>query len=454
MQAIDNAINFSNAVLTSCGEDADELSLQVSNGRFYVGEEKILHGKTTAALIQVMLDCFVKRQLSGFTFFSTIKSASHTDILTFARLVNEARFKDAPSDWLKNKLIEKAFSWVEIFTPVQESIDPETPWESDNKSSVEEIRRERARKTYSYGLSNLKEVALKLGAGQRVGISKSVRLVQNMVNLLNDDESVLLSLSTLRIYDDYTYSHSVNVALLAMSIGKRIGLSNRALEKLGLCGLFHDLGKVSIPDDITKKPGKLSPRELSIMHTHSLHSVRQIVMLRAPRTRTAQLILPAFEHHMKFDHSGGYPRSSTWEISLFGRIITIVDVFDAITSPRVYRKSSMSPDRALGYMMNKVGEDFDPILLKVFVNMLGFYPPGTVVVLDNEEIGLVIDTPAENHGSGLPRVMIMIPDGDNGFTKGATINLAEQSPETGASRKIIRTAHPAVYNIQPAQYLF
>jgi hypothetical protein len=157
---------------------------------------------------------------------------------------------------------------------------------------------------------------------------------------------------------------------------------------------------------------------------------------------------------MKFDLSG-YPKASNWSISLFGRIITIADVFDAITSPRVYRKSSLSPDRALGYMIGKTGKDFDPILLKVFINILGFYPPGTLVELDSDEIGLVVDTPRENHASGLPRVLLLLPDGNNGYIKGETINLAEQSSETGAhQRNIVNTVHPATYNIQPAQYFF
>jgi HD-GYP domain-containing protein (c-di-GMP phosphodiesterase class II) len=453
-QSIECAGNFVDAVSAVCGEGEEEITLQVNNGRFFLGDEKILHGKTTAALIQVMLNYFEKRQLAGCTFFPEINETSNTAILAFARTVNQAGEKEDPATWLKNEIHQKDFSWVELFEPNKATTPLEDGSEEDDEALDEESRRDRARKAYSYALANLKEVASKLGSGKRAGINRSVRLVQNLVTLLNDDEPVLQGLSTLRIYDDETYSHSINVALLSLCIGKRIGLSREALEKLGLCALFHDLGKVSIPSSITKKPDKLTNLELNVMRTHTLHSVRQIVMLRAPHKRKAQLVLPVFEHHMKYDHTG-YPKAANWRISLFGGIITIADVFDAITSPRVYRKTALSPDLALGFMVDKVGKDFDPILLKVFINMLGFYPPGTVVELDSDEIGLVVDTPPENHGSGLPRVLLLLPDGNNGYRKGETINLAEQSSGTGANpREIVNTVHPAAYNIQPAQYFF
>lgn len=453
-QSIKCAVNFVNAVSTGCAADEDELRLQIRNGRFFVGDKKLLYSNNTALLIQMLLDYFEKRQVSDFTFYSTIDAANPTDILAFARLVNQADGKEEPSAWLKEQIDKKNYFWVALLEPSQGTDTFEAEGREEDKVSDGEIRRERARKTYSYGLFNLKEVALKLGEGRRAGINKSVRFVQNLVGLLNDDEPLMLGLSTIRIYDDYTYAHSVNVALLSMCIGKWIGLSPRVLEKLGLCGLFHDLGKISIPQMIIKKPGKLTDEEQIIMRAHSLHSVRQIVMLRAQQTRKAQLVLPAFEHHMKFDHSG-YPKPSHWDISLFGRIIAIADVFDAITSPRVYRKTSLSPHLAIGYMMEKAGKDFDPILLKVFINVLGVYPPGTVVELDNDEIGLVVDTPEENHASGLPRILLIMPDGNNGYIKGKTINLAEKSPDTGAYlRRIVNTVHPSVYNIQPVQYFF
>jgi HD-GYP domain-containing protein (c-di-GMP phosphodiesterase class II) len=260
-------------------------------------------------------------------------------------------------------------------------------------------------------------------------------------------------MSTIRDYDDYTFTHSVNVGILSLLLGKRIGLSRMSLEELGICGLLHDLGKVEISLEILNKPGKLTDQEFEEMQKHPLWSVRQIVRLQTPRDLKVKIFLPAFEHHLKYDLSG-YPRTHREKnVSLFGRILAIVDVFDAITSPRIYRPTALSPDRALGVMWDGSGKDFDPILLKVFINMLGAYPVGTLLQLDTEEMGLVLDSP-EDSDRTRPRVRLLVADGQGGFKKGKVVNLAERDPHTGSfQRTIIRTLNASVYRIQPMEFI-
>ena len=167
----------------------------------------------------------------------------------------------------------------------------------------------------------------------------------------------------------------------------------------------------------------------------------------------APLTLPPFEHHLKYDLSG-YPRHNREKPqSLFGRILTIADVFDAMTSARIYRTTPFSPDQALGIMMEGAGQDFDPILLKVFVNMLGVFPVGTLLKLDTGEMGLVMDTPGETMKER-PRVLMLAPTGRGSFKKGKVENLAERDPLSGSfKRNILKTFHPSSYGIQPAEFL-
>lgn len=280
-----------------------------------------------------------------------------------------------------------------------------------------------------------------------------------MVDLIMEDEPLFRALSTIRFYDDYTFGHSVNVAILSMCIGKRIMLSKKSLETLGLCGLLHDLGKIEIPKEILNKPGKLTEEEFAVMKQHSLDSVRLIVKIQASRDRKNDILLAPFEHHLKYDLSG-YPKTDrSNRLSLFGRILTIADVYDAITSPRVYRKSVLPPNRALGFMWEKVGQDFDPILLKVFINMLGVYPVGTLLVLDNRKAGLVVEPPEGADGPlewSRPWVVLLKRNGDNGrkkFVKGDTVNLAEKDPGSGRYRySIIKSLNAANYGIQPIDF--
>ena len=185
-------------------------------------------------------------------------------------------------------------------------------------------------------------------SGKEVGIRKPVRMVQRMVDIITEDDTTFFALSTIRMYDDYTFAHSLNVALLAMSLGKKIGMDRNTLEKLGLCGLFHDLGKIEIPKHILNKKGKLNNSEFEEIKKHSVNSAMLILKLKTNKYRKVHLFVSPFEHHIRYDHSGYPSIDKRRPISLFGRILTIVDVYDAITSPRIYRQSSMSPGSSSG----------------------------------------------------------------------------------------------------------
>jgi HD-GYP domain-containing protein (c-di-GMP phosphodiesterase class II) len=255
------------------------------------------------------------------------------------------------------------------------------------------------------------------------------------------------------MYDDYTFAHSLNVALLAMSLGKRIGMKRSTLEKLGLCGLFHDLGKIEIPKKILNKKGKLKDSEFEEIKKHSLISALLILKLKTDKHRRVQLFVSPFEHHIRYDHSGYPSIDKRRPISLFGRILTIADVYDAITSPRIYRPTSMSPDRALGLMLSDSGKHYDPVLLKVFVNMLGLYPVGTLLELNTGEIGLAMHTDQEGDKTR-PKVQLLDLNENKEYIKGKVIDLAERNQMTGDYRwNIVKTKHPAAIGVQPAKYI-
>jgi hypothetical protein len=156
---------------------------------------------------------------------------------------------------------------------------------------------------------------------------------------------------------------------------------------------------------------------------------------------------------LKYDLSG-YPQTHNKKsVSLFGRIIAIADVFDALTSPRIYRPEANSPDRALDIMLKGSGKDFDPILLKAFINMLGVYPVGTLLKLDTGEFGIVVKSskignPARPH-------IVLLKRNDNGkFKKGDLVDLSEKDPKKESfKRDIVKSFHPSNFSIQPADFI-
>ncbi|NOQ46540.1 MAG: HD domain-containing protein [Desulfobulbaceae bacterium] len=495
IECVDNFIEIVEQLL----KDDDEVTILVSVGGFYLQQEKILFQRNAAGLIRKMQSFFEERQLDGLRFYQSATYASLKDIVSFARTLNNCANKDDPFHWLTTEMSGDRFPWVEIIDPSQtESLESffsegastsqattseysttsgkkggagkgKAPVQAGQISekqtkpvgttlparSNEQRHKKKAMRTYGYAMNSLQDLSQKLSSNRHAGIGKAVHLVQNMVDLIMEDDNVLLSLSTIRDYDDYTFTHSVNVAILSVCLGKRIGLSRPMLGRLGLSGLFHDLGKIDVPKEILNKPGKLEEDEFAELQKHSLNSVRRIIRLRASYDKKADILLPPFEHHMKYDLSG-YPKTPRKKpLSLLGCIVAIADVYDAVTSQRIYRTKFLSPDQALGLMLKGSGTDFDPILLKVFINMLGVYPLGTVLKFDNNEMGIVTNPPDKTEQSSELWVLLLQENGDGSYTKLYTTSLGEwNSDKGGFNRPILESCHPSELGIQPAELFF
>jgi len=426
----------------------ESLKFKISNDQLYVDEEKLSYSRTTKNLFDNIIRYYDARALEGMRLLEDVKHATAKEILTFMRLLDISGQQPEPHSWLMDRLAAENIGWVELIKKTERPQDEES-----YKSKAE--RRERARRDYTYAKASIEEVAQKIKEGKgEVGVRKTVRVVQDLVTNLIEDDEVYAAISTLRVFDDYTYTHSVNVAMLSMCIGRRINLSRRNLVNLGMSALFHDLGKIEIPNEVLHKKEKLNDSELKMIEEHSLNSSRLMLKLKASPDSKARILVPMFEHHLKYDLSG-YPHAD-WKkpLTLFGKIISIADKYDTLTSSRAYRKSLLSPDRALGHMFDLAGKDFDPILMKVFINIMGIYPVGTLLKLDTGELALVVSSPSRDF-SKRPLVCILEKEDDGSYKKRDIINLDESDPETGNYvRDIVETYHPSALGIQPVQHIF
>jgi HD-GYP domain-containing protein (c-di-GMP phosphodiesterase class II) len=429
------------AVAQLCVEGGD-VELVVGRGRFYLQGERLMYRRENIHLVHEMLAFFEERNIQGLRFSRNMGKAPAQEILLLARILNQCLEQEEPASWLRGEMDGGLSGWVEL-------LEEKAPTPPESVST----RQERAKRTYVSALGSLREVAQKLSVQGQAGVRKARRMVQEMVDLVLEDESVLMGLTTIKDHDDYTYVHSVNVAILSVNLGKRIGLSRVSLEQLGVCGLFHDLGKVRVAREILHKAEALTEGEWREIRKHPLSSVSQILRLRSSQEMKTRILLAPFEHHLKYDLSG-YPKTHVKrDVSLFGRILAIVDVFDALTSARSYRSAALSPDYALSLMADGAGRDFDPILLKVFVGMMGVYPVGTLLQLDTGEMGLVADS-SSGRDRSRPRVMLLVPDGRGGVAKGETVDLSEPDPRTGGfKRTAARSLNPGSHGIQPAHFL-
>jgi len=280
---------------------------------------------------------------------------------------------------------------------------------------------------------------------------KMKRQIMNTVSILTQDESFLLGLANLKGYDEYTFYHSVNVAIYSIAIGLRLGLSKRELTYLGVAGLFHDIGKMFIDKDIVNKKGKLSPEEWNIMRTHPLKGAEMLMVAKGWDEFVIRMITVVFEHHMKYNLSG-YPSIELKRPQiLFSRIIAIADIYDALGRPRVYRSYPYVSEKIISFFVEQSGKDFDPILVKALFTLIGVYPHGSLVELDTGEMGVVVRVQEDSEMLDRPIVCILQRIQDE-YHKGEVVDLTKVDNDGTFIRTIQRTIDPNDYGINVVEY--
>lgn len=317
--------------------------------------------------------------------------------------------------------------------------------------ATEDNEKDLAKKTYFNTVTAVGEVMESVKLRQAVSLKRAKRIVQSMVDLIMQEDSTLLGLTNLRSHDEYTYNHSVNVCILALAIGQRLGYNKMRLCELGMAGLFHDLGKFGIPLDVLNKPTDFTEEEWKVMRRHPIFSVKELVRLKGVNDMAIRVTIGAFEHHLNYDLSG-YPKlAKKRNLSLLGRIICIVDCYDALTSSRVYNRVPFPPDKALRFMLSKSGKAFDPILMKLFVNAIGVYPIGTLVLLNTKEIGVVFTSNPNPERGDRPKVK-RVMDAEGNEAHGELIDLCEQNEGGHFKYEIVNAIDAGKYKIDVAKY--
>lgn len=260
---------------------------------------------------------------------------------------------------------------------------------------------EAARLSYS----DAKSLASGIMAGLRLGRALDLNQVRTVVDscvdsiLRNDD--ALLWLTKLKNRDEYTAEHSLNVSILSAAFGKHLGMLEEEIRTLALCGMLHDIGKARMPAEILQKPGALTPEEHAVMRTHP--AAGRDILMGLPKVVRASIDV-AYNHHERLD-GRGYPRGLTeTRIPYLAKVVAIVDTYDAITSSRVYDRGRSSME-ALRILYRCGGTQFDADLVKEFIRMIGIYPPGSIVEMNNGEVGIVVSSHPRNKRK--PRVMLI-----------------------------------------------
>jgi len=268
-------------------------------------------------------------------------------------------------------------------------ISVEPPVETEENVEDVERQKEAAKRTYARSVAVTKEVINSIRMGRTANVKKVKRAVQAIVDQVLNNETSLVGLTTLRDYDEYTFTHSVNVCIFSVALGRKLGFTKLQLYDLGIAALFHDVGKSRVPVEVLNKQSGLSDEEWRIMTAHPWLGVLTLFGLRGYGEIPYRGMIVAYEHHMKTDLTG-YPKSiRPRELSIFSKIVAVADGFDAATSRRAYQTTPIQPDQVLKEMWENPRRGYDAVIVKAFINLIGIYPVGTCVILDTYEVALV-----------------------------------------------------------------
>ena len=335
----------------------------------------VLNGTPLTAKPELFRNLVMKLQdgeIQGITF---LKGCTQDELRYFI----EALGTDAKGVEIEQALKKREVSHILFVRPGREE-----PQQDQKPKTVEEDPLG-AGAIYRRAVQTIRKVFHEARLGKVPSTSEVQRTVEELVGGILKGKHSLMALTMIKSYDEYLFNHSVNVGILATTLGETLGLDRTSLRELGLGALLHDLGKIHIPDSITNAPRKLTDEEWEVIKRHPVDGVKMLEQMGVNSEIALRVVK---EHHVRFDRTGYPTLAPDEEVHPCSMMVTIADTYDAMTTLRPYR-GPFHPAQAIEAMKKLSGNAFDPQMFERFIGMLGIYPPGTVVQLTTGETALV-----------------------------------------------------------------
>lgn len=416
-----------------------ELELRMSGEFIFVNQTRLRLDLDNFASFSHLLALF---RATGIGSVIVADAVAPKDWLIFLSLL-QAPGVDDPIERLAQLEAKLESAGVKAFTLAA----PTEPGETNKEKA-----KERAKRTYAQSVAATRDLMSSVRMGGSPNIKKIKRVVQGIVDQILNEETSLIGLTTIRDYDEYTFTHSVNVCIFAVALGKRLGLSKLQLYDLGMAALFHDIGKSRVPQSILNKSTGLTDEEWRMIASHPWLGVLALFQVRGAQELPYRAMIVAHEHHMKRDLTGYPAPIRERQISMFSKIVAIADGFDAATSRRAYQTVPYTPAQVMLEMRDNPRRGMDPVIVKAFINLTGIYPVGTLVVLDTFELGIVHAVNPLQDMLSRPIVRIVSDSFGNVLFPGELHDLADRTPDGVFRRTIIKTENPERYGIRIGDY--
>ena len=346
-------------VLRGFFEEEKSFALYLVGDYFFIEDVRIKYNVEDFGNFEFLASGFKARKLGALHFDSTLNTAG---LLSFLGAYLAA---DVSADDVYQVLVGA------IGEAGQSGISAEELKQTGAAGDVEKVldAERAARLAYTRVVIRIRELFEAVGRGDPPDIRKLKRSVQTLVDSVYRSEPALLRLSGLRRKDDALPRHYANVCVLALGIGKRLGLSKYQMARLGLAAVLHDVGRQAIPEAVFGG-GELDEGAVGLIKEHPRVGVQTLLKLKGLNEVAVSAMIVAYEHHMNLDGSGYPAHPLNKEMSLFSRIVRVADGFDAMTSSGIYGQVAMPAERALVLMVNRAGSYYDRTMLSHFYGMM------------------------------------------------------------------------------------
>lgn len=407
--------NLKDSINTLWATARGTVRLQFLEGEAFVNDVRLRFDPGLRDQVLALEAEMAQRELGGLAFGRPLDSASlQSFLLAFTQPVENTE-----------DLERMRASLIQLRELAIELIDPK-----DLGDIPEEVRIDKktfALQTYAKAIVAVRELAEALRAGREPDSRlRLTRIVMDLVDIATERVNFLLRLSAIKSAHDYPYNHAANTCVLAIVIGRSLGIDRLALVDLGTAALVADLGFALLPDELTEKSHEMSPEEREELRRRMLGQIRTTTARNPLNAATLRRIIVAYEHHLPFSHPRSGERGYT---HLFSRIVQVADAFDALTTQRPWREG-YTPDEALRVLVQDAGRTFDPVVVKVLVNLLGMYPLGSLVRLGSGELAVVYHNGTDPTEFERPWVRVLVDSAGQVIRRTVIRNLASvEGPE-------------------------
>jgi putative nucleotidyltransferase with HDIG domain len=417
------------ALLTACHESLQS-SPHVVIG--FIGDEIVIDDarmstRASAALVGLVRS-LREREIEKITFG---RGLTGEDVRLLLEGIRDRQLIQPLPDWLLSRGVRRV------------TVGRLTIEEADEDNSGIEV----ARRVYGAAVETAESLWDQAKAGDQPDPGAARKIVDSLAQVVSQDRTSLMALTALKRHDNYTFTHMVNVSVLAMAQARALNLDGPLLREFGVSALMHDIGKVNTPLEVLNKPDKLTKEEFDLMKLHVIDGAH--ILRRTPEMPALAPVV-AFEHHLKQDLTG-YPENIAHrDLNLCTMIVSIADVFDALRSTRPYREG-LATDRVKAIMGKQEDPSFNQLLLKRFVNLMGLFPVGNLVRLNTEEVAIVT---AEHPSDPFrPQVKILYDSGGERLEEPFLANTWERDDRGDYPRAVVEGVDPATLGVDPLSLL-